>query len=48
MSLHIKEKQLDQLDIEWVALIKEAKALGISIEEIRLFLTESKDDSISQ
>ncbi|KAB7707344.1 DNA-binding anti-repressor SinI [Bacillus aerolatus] len=30
------------LDQEWVALIKEAKNLGISIEEIREFLQSGK------
>jgi hypothetical protein len=31
-----------ELDYEWVALIIEAKKLGMSIEEIRLFLSEAK------
>lgn len=31
------------LDFEWVELMKEAKALGLTIEEIRLFLTETED-----
>ncbi|HAM81668.1 anti-repressor SinI family protein [Ornithinibacillus bavariensis] len=31
-----------ELDYEWVALIIEAKKLGMSIEEIRLFLLEAR------
>ncbi|WP_083443544.1 anti-repressor SinI family protein [Ornithinibacillus contaminans] len=30
------------LDYEWVLLIKEAKDLGMSVEEVRLFLIEAK------
>ncbi|MEN2768720.1 anti-repressor SinI family protein [Ornithinibacillus xuwenensis] len=29
------------LDYEWVALIREAKAQGMSVEEIRIFLSEA-------
>lgn len=31
------------LDFEWMELMKEAKALGLTVEEIRLFLTETED-----
>jgi DNA-binding transcriptional MerR regulator len=31
-----------KLDYEWIKLIKEAKNLGMSVEEIRLFLAETK------
>jgi DNA-binding transcriptional MerR regulator len=30
------------LDYEWILLVKEAKKQGMTIEEIRLFLTEAK------
>ena len=30
------------LDYEWIKLIKEAKNLGMTVEEIRLFLSETK------
>ncbi|AXI10031.1 DNA-binding anti-repressor SinI [Oceanobacillus sp. 143] len=31
------------LDYEWITLIKEAKVLGITIEEIRLFLNDVRE-----
>ncbi|WP_342665481.1 anti-repressor SinI family protein [Paucisalibacillus globulus] len=31
-----------KLDYEWIKLIKEAKNLGMTVEEIRLFLAEAK------
>jgi DNA-binding transcriptional MerR regulator len=31
-----------KLDYEWIILIKEAKNIGMTIEEIRLFLTTAK------
>ncbi|WP_010098555.1 anti-repressor SinI family protein [Ornithinibacillus scapharcae] len=34
-------KEID-LDYEWILLIREAKELGMTIEEIRLFLKEAK------
>ncbi|MED1560908.1 hypothetical protein AJ85_16285 [Alkalihalobacillus alcalophilus ATCC 27647 = CGMCC 1.3604] len=30
------------IDLEWVSLIKEAKQLGLSIEEIKTFLSNSE------
>ncbi|MBM7651835.1 anti-repressor SinI family protein [Neobacillus cucumis] len=39
MSVLTVEKELDQ---EWLDLINEAKNLGLSIEEIREFLSKSK------
>lgn len=33
-----KNIQLVELDIEWVELIKEAKQIGLSLDEILLFL----------
>ncbi|WP_412759128.1 anti-repressor SinI family protein [Neobacillus mesonae] len=34
-----KEKVVDVMDEEWVALICEAKKLGLTIEEIQSFLS---------
>lgn len=34
-----KIAELIALDSEWVALMKQAKAQGVTIEQIRLFLT---------
>ncbi|RDW17004.1 hypothetical protein CWR48_15480 [Oceanobacillus arenosus] len=31
------------LDYEWISLIQEAKVLGITIEEIRLFLDDDRE-----
>ncbi|WEG11527.1 anti-repressor SinI family protein [Pullulanibacillus sp. KACC 23026] len=31
------------LDVEWVKLIKEAKELGLSVEEVRLFFENYKN-----
>ncbi|GGA67075.1 anti-repressor SinI family protein [Ornithinibacillus halotolerans] len=31
-----------KLDLEWIQLIREAKELGMSIEDVRTFLTEAK------
>ncbi|WP_284139250.1 MULTISPECIES: anti-repressor SinI family protein [unclassified Virgibacillus] len=30
------------LDEEWIMLIKEAKAVGLSVEDVRLFIEENK------
>lgn len=30
------------LDMEWIELIKEAKMIGLSLEEIRLFFVDVK------
>ncbi|MCM3740242.1 anti-repressor SinI family protein [Oceanobacillus luteolus] len=32
-----------KLDYDWVVLIKEAKKIGMTVEEIRLFLQSSKE-----
>lgn len=32
------------LDYEWVTLIKKAKTLGISMEEVREFLQEAEEE----
>lgn len=39
------EKMLEEaaLDQEWMELIKEAKGLGLTLEEIRLFLLMAED-----
>lgn len=41
MTLRIKKKQLK---MEWIELILQAKELGITKEEIRLFLAEFKEN----
>ncbi|WP_347548435.1 anti-repressor SinI family protein [Pseudalkalibacillus hwajinpoensis] len=38
MSVHTEDK----LDQEWIELIKEAKELGLKIEEIQCFLRQQK------
>lgn len=43
MSIVIKEKHLD---VEWVQLIKEAKDLGLTTEEIQLFLKNYRERTI--
>lgn len=43
MNVVIKEKHLD---VEWIRLIKEAKHLGLTTEEIRHFLKEYPEKSI--
>jgi len=35
----ITEREVDAIDQEWMALILEAKELGLSIKDIRDFLT---------
>ena len=40
-SLLLHEKVKQPLDKEWVELMKEAFALGLSVEEIRSFLEQS-------
>lgn len=42
MSSLIKKKQLD---IKWIELIKEAKLLGLTQDDIRLFLNKARKDS---
>ncbi|WP_413377735.1 anti-repressor SinI family protein [Alkalihalobacillus sp. 1P02AB] len=32
----------EPIDLDWVSLIKEAKQLGLSIEEIKTFLSNSE------
>ncbi|QAS53405.1 anti-repressor SinI family protein [Halobacillus litoralis] len=35
-------QDLQEYDEEWVLLIKEAKRLGLSLEEVRVFLEEGR------
>lgn len=44
MSESVKEIQFE-IDIEWVKLIKEAKTIGLTQEEIRLFLIKLKKNT---
>ncbi|MCM3569200.1 anti-repressor SinI family protein [Neobacillus mesonae] len=41
----VEEKTVEVLDEEWVALINEAKNLGLTIEEIKSFLHQQKEYS---
>lgn len=45
METDIKEKRFDS---EWVNLIIEAKTIGLTIEEVRIFLSESIEDADSK
>ena len=38
--------EIQNLDGEWVALIKEARDLGISIDEVRIFLQSVMDGKL--
>ncbi|KUO96050.1 anti-repressor SinI family protein [Ferroacidibacillus organovorans] len=35
--------QSEGIDVGWIFLMKEAKALGLSLEEVRVFLYSKKD-----
>ncbi|MBB6447349.1 anti-repressor SinI family protein [Bacillus benzoevorans] len=37
------ESKENELDLEWIQLIQEARNLGIEIEEIREFLSSQKE-----
>ena len=41
-----KKRQNDQLDNEWVEMIKRAKCMGLSVQEVHAFLQEKKKISI--
>lgn len=40
----IKVVKQTGLDSEWVELLQEAKSIGISAEEVRLFLNEAQTE----
>lgn len=40
MSAHGVEEETKVLDLEWVKLIEEALCMGISAEEIKMFLEQ--------
>ncbi|MBO0960673.1 anti-repressor SinI family protein [Neobacillus sp. MM2021_6] len=40
----ITESEVDVIDQEWMALILEAKDLGLSIEDVRDFLNRDNQD----
>ncbi|MFD2044974.1 anti-repressor SinI family protein [Ornithinibacillus salinisoli] len=33
-----------KLDCEWVELMKEARSIGMTVEEVRLFLSEAQQN----
>lgn len=35
----VNHNPLENLDLEWVQLVKDAKELGLTVEEIRRFLS---------
>ncbi|NRD78115.1 DNA-binding anti-repressor SinI [Bacillus sp. BRMEA1] len=37
----LAEKELQAIDEEWLELIQEARAIGLSIEEVREFLNQN-------
>ncbi|WP_312473595.1 anti-repressor SinI family protein [Neobacillus sp.] len=41
----ITESEVDVIDQEWMALILEAKELGLSIEEVRDFFSKQEGKS---
>ncbi|MFH5779388.1 DNA-binding anti-repressor SinI [Heyndrickxia oleronia] len=41
-----KQRQNDQLDNEWVEMMKRAKCMGLSVQEVHAFLQEKKKISI--
>lgn len=41
------EKQIIEIDIEWVTLIRQAKDLGLSIEEVREFIQGGANPKIT-
>ncbi|MEK5174194.1 MULTISPECIES: DNA-binding anti-repressor SinI [Heyndrickxia] len=41
-----KKRQNDQLDNEWVEMMKRAKRMGITVQEVHAFLKEKKKISI--
>jgi len=44
----ITEREVDVIDQEWMALILEAKELGLSIEDVRDFLNrDSQEEPVS-
>ncbi|GGC85643.1 hypothetical protein GCM10007216_15440 [Thalassobacillus devorans] len=38
----IKQMKRDGLDVEWLELMKQARELGMSTEEVRQFLNEKR------
>jgi hypothetical protein len=43
----ITERNVDVIDQEWIALIIEARQLGLSIEDVRNFLTRDSQEEPS-
>lgn len=43
MNVEIKD---ERLDLDWIELMREAKALGLTIEDIKLFLEKSREHSV--
>ena len=46
--MFIKSNDIEELDKEWIALMQMARKMGISLEEIREFLSRSKQGSNRQ
>jgi DNA-binding transcriptional MerR regulator len=42
------ESKIENVDSEWISLIKQAKEQGISIEEIRIFFAQETSKLILQ
>ncbi|MBP1947998.1 anti-repressor SinI family protein [Virgibacillus litoralis] len=40
----INVKKSSEIDCEWLELMKEAKNIGLTLEEVRLFLTEVRQN----
>jgi hypothetical protein len=43
-----KNQEIVELDDEWVELIMNARSMGITIEEVRLFLNEVNEQYIKE
>ncbi len=43
----ITESEVDVIDQEWIALIVEARQLGLSIEDVRKFLSRDSHEEPS-
>ncbi|MFB4167812.1 DNA-binding anti-repressor SinI [Virgibacillus sp. JSM 102003] len=39
----INARKNKEIDYEWLELMKEAKTIGLTLEEVRLFLADKKE-----
>ncbi|WP_246145604.1 anti-repressor SinI family protein [Bacillus rubiinfantis] len=43
----VQENEVEVMDLEWLALIVEAKEMGLTVEEVQIFLKQNESTNKS-